>query len=30
MVAPGGKLAYVTCSILPEEGVDQIEKFKNQ
>ena len=29
MVAPGGKLAYVTCSILPEEGVDQIEKFKN-
>ena len=22
------KLAYVTCSILPEEGVDQIEKFK--
>ena len=28
MVAPGGKLAYMTCSILPEEGVDQIEKFK--
>ena len=28
MVAPGGKLAYVTCSILPEEGIDQIEKFK--
>ncbi len=28
MVAPGGKLAYVTCSILPEEGVDQIQKFK--
>ena len=28
MVAPGGKLAYVTCSILPEEGVDQVEKFK--
>ncbi len=28
MVARGGKLAYVTCSILPEEGVDQIEKFK--
>ena len=28
MVAPGGRLAYVTCSILPEEGVDQIEKFK--
>ena len=28
MVAPGGKLAYITCSILPEEGIDQIEKFK--
>ncbi len=28
MVAPGGKLAYVTCSILPEEGIDQITKFK--
>ena len=28
MVAPGGKLAFVTCSILPEEGIDQIEKFK--
>ena len=28
MVAPGGKLAYMTCSILPEEGIDQIEKFK--
>tara|TARA_B100000989_G_C19499674_1_gene453658 strand:+ start:354 stop:1685 length:1332 start_codon:yes stop_codon:yes gene_type:complete len=28
MVAPGGKLAYVICSILPEEGIDQIEKFK--
>ena len=30
MVAPGGKLAYVTCSILPEEGVDQIQNLKNQ
>ncbi len=28
MVTPGGRLAYITCSILPEEGVDQIEKFK--
>ena len=28
MVAPEGKLAYITCSILPEEGIDQIEKFK--
>ena len=27
MVVPGGKLAYVTCSILPEEGIDQIERF---
>ena len=28
MVAPGGKLAYVVCSFLYEEGIDQIEKFK--
>ena len=28
MVAPGGKLAYIVCSFLIEEGVDQIEKFK--
>ena len=28
MVAPGGKLAYVVCSFLKEEGIDQIEKFK--
>ena len=28
MVAPGGKLAYVVCSFLPEEGVEQIEIFK--
>ncbi len=28
MVAPGGKLAYVVCSFLAEEGIDQIEKFK--
>ena len=30
MVAPGGKLAYVVCSFLPEEGVDQIKKFKKE
>ncbi len=30
MVAPGGKLAYVACSFLPEEGVDQIKKFKKE
>ena len=29
MVALGGKFAYITCSFLPEEGIDQIEKFKN-
>ena len=28
MVAPGGKLAYMVCSFLPEEGLDQVEKFK--
>ena len=28
MVAPGGKLAYVVCSFLPEEGVEQTEIFK--
>lgn len=28
MVKPGGKLIYVTCSILPQENEDQIEKFK--
>ena len=30
MVAPGGKLAYIVCSFLPEEGVDQIKKFKKE
>ena len=28
MVAPGGKLAYMVCSFLPEEGVEQTEIFK--
>ncbi|MEO8650795.1 MAG: RsmB/NOP family class I SAM-dependent RNA methyltransferase [Hyphomicrobiaceae bacterium] len=27
MVAPGGTLVYCTCSLEPEEGEDQIEKF---
>ena len=28
MVAPGGKLAYIVCSFLSEESIDQVEKFK--
>jgi len=27
MVAPGGKLVYATCSILPSENNQQVEKF---
>lgn len=27
MVKPGGKLVYATCSILPEENEQQVEKF---
>jgi 16S rRNA (cytosine967-C5)-methyltransferase len=27
LVKPGGRLVYVTCSILPEEGEDQIAAF---
>ncbi len=30
MVVPGGKLAYVVCSFLPEEGINQIKKFKDK
>ena len=29
MVRPGGKLIYVTCSILPAENEDQVSKFLN-
>ncbi len=27
LVKPGGKLIYVTCSVLPQENTDQIEAF---
>jgi 16S rRNA (cytosine967-C5)-methyltransferase len=27
LVKPGGRLVYVTCSVLPEENVDQIASF---
>ncbi len=27
LVKPGGRIAYVTCSILPEENTDQIDAF---
>ncbi len=27
LVKPGGRLIYVTCSLLPEENIDQIEAF---
>ena len=30
MVAPGGKLAYLVCSFLPEEGLNQKKKFKKE
>ena len=30
MVKPGGKLAYMVCSFLYEEGLSQIEKFKKK
>ena len=26
-VKPGGRLVYVTCSVLPEENVDQVAAF---
>jgi 16S rRNA (cytosine967-C5)-methyltransferase len=27
LVRPGGRLVYVTCSVLPEENTDQIDAF---
>jgi 16S rRNA (cytosine967-C5)-methyltransferase len=27
IVKPGGKLVYATCSILPQENIDQVKKF---
>jgi 16S rRNA (cytosine967-C5)-methyltransferase len=27
LVKPGGRLVYVTCSVLPEENADQIAAF---
>ena len=27
MVKPGGRLIYVTCSVLPEENEDQVAAF---
>jgi len=27
MVTPGGRIIYITCSVLASEGVDQIKKF---
>ena len=27
LVKPGGRIAYVTCSVLPEENVDQVAAF---
>ena len=27
MVAPGGRIIYITCSVLASEGADQIDRF---
>lgn len=27
LVKPGGRLVYVTCSVLPEENIDQVARF---
>ena len=27
LVKPGGRIAYVTCSVLPSENSDQVENF---
>ena len=29
LVKPGGRLVYVTCSVLPEENADQIESLSD-
>jgi 16S rRNA (cytosine967-C5)-methyltransferase len=29
IVKPGGKMVYATCSILPSENQEQIERFFN-
>lgn len=30
LVKPGGRLVYVTCSVLPQENIDTIEKFLSE
>jgi 16S rRNA (cytosine967-C5)-methyltransferase len=30
LVKPGGRMIYITCSILPEENVDQVDAFLKQ
>jgi 16S rRNA (cytosine967-C5)-methyltransferase len=30
LVKPGGRLAYITCSVLPPENRDQIEDFRSR
>ena len=30
LVRPGGRLIYITCSVLPEENTDQIQAFRNE
>ncbi|MGI9410522.1 MAG: RsmB/NOP family class I SAM-dependent RNA methyltransferase [Hyphomicrobiaceae bacterium] len=30
LVRPGGRLVYVTCSILPEENIDQVDWFTSE
>ena len=30
MVRPGGKLVYATCSVLPSEGTEQVQRFLKQ
>jgi 16S rRNA (cytosine967-C5)-methyltransferase len=30
LVRPGGRLIYITCSVLPEENTDQIQAFRTE